>query len=220
MAQDIKIKADVRVEQGSAASRRLRRSGSVPGIVYGGDNEPRMIELNEHDFSLLLAHHASEHLIMDLQVGKDKMVKVLLEEVQHHPVSGRVMHVDFREISMTEKISLAVPVELTGEPVGVATQGGVLEQMLREVEVECLPADVLEQIEVDVSGLHIGETATVAVIELDSAKYTVLTAADVALAGVAAPRVAEDAEEGEEEAESSDQEPEVIGEKKDAEEEG
>jgi large subunit ribosomal protein L25 len=220
MAQDIKIKADVRVEQGSAASRRLRRSGSVPGIVYGGDNEPRMIELNEHDFSLLLAHHASEHLIMDLQVGKDKMVKVLLEEVQHHPVSGRVMHVDFREISMTEKISLAVPVELTGEPEGVSMQGGVLEQMLREVEVECLPADVLEQIEVDVSGLHIGETATVADIELDSAKYTVLTAADVALAGVAAPRVAEDAEEGEEEAESSDQEPEVIGEKKDAEEEG
>lgn len=219
MAQEILVKAETRDESGSGAVKSLRKEGILPGIVYGSGKEAQMVQLNEHDFEQLLRHHAGESLIIDLTIGKDETKKVLLKDVQHHPVSGRILHVDFHEISMTEKLVVEIPVELTGEPEGVTQQGGVLEHLIREIEIECLPADIPELVEVDVSALMIGDSLSVEDINIDRSKITILTAPDVAVAAVAAPRVEEEpAEEGAAEGEAA--EPEVIGEKKEDEEEG
>ena len=137
--------------------------------------------------------------------------------MQEHPLTGRPVHADFHTINLKSKIKVHVPVELVGEPAGVTQQGGTLEQLVREVEVECLPNDLLEVISVDVSELNVGEHIYVADISLDADTYAVLTAGDVALAGVAAPRVEAAAAEGEEGAEGEAEagsEPEVITEKK------
>jgi large subunit ribosomal protein L25 len=96
--------------------------------------------------------------------------KVLLQEVQHHPVTGRILHADFQEISMTEKLRVEIPVRLSGEPAGVTQQGGVLEHILRAIEVECLPGDIVEQFDVDVSALQIGDRLSVSDIKVDAAR--------------------------------------------------
>jgi large subunit ribosomal protein L25 len=217
MAEEIIVKAEPRSEQGSSAARRIRLEGRLPAVVYGEGKEAQSIVLNEHDFTQLLHHHASENLIITLKIGKDADVKVLLKDVQHHPVSGNVMHADFHEISMTNKLQLAIPIELVGDPAGVKQQGGVLEHILRELEVECLPTDIVEQFHVDVSELNIGDSISVEDLDIDTTKFTVLTSSEIAVASVAAPRVEEEEEEEEGELEEG-AEPEVIGEKKEDEE--
>lgn len=196
MAESTKIVAETRETKGTSASRGMRRDGMLPGIVYSSDTKSTCIQLNRHDFEVMLHHHKSEHLIMDLVVDGKEPLKVLLKEVQHHPVSGDVLHADFMEISMTEKMIVPIRVVLTGEPVGVVQQGGILEQMLREIEVECLPSDLVEQVELDVSGLEIGDSLLVKDVSVGS-KIDVLTSGDVAVASVMAPRVEEEPEEGE-----------------------
>lgn len=216
---DVKIAAQPREEQGKGPAGRLRRDGLVPGVVYGEGREARMVQINAHDFEQVLRKHSGEHMLVELSIKGDSPRQVLIQEVQHHPVSGKVLHVDFNEVSMTERLSVEVPIELVGDPVGVTKQGGVLEHILRELEVECLPTDILERVEVDVSAMEIGDSLTVADIQLDSEKYEILSDSEYAIAAVAAPRVEEEEEE-EEEVEAEGAEPEVIGEKKEEGEEG
>ena len=188
MATAIKMTASKRAEKGSGPSRRLRKTGVVPGIIYGGGKEPLMVEINEHDFKQMLRKHASEALLMDLEIdGKD--IKVILKEIQHHPVNGRIQHADFRVVSMTEKLEISVPVVLVGEPVGVSLQGGVLESLMRTLSIRCLPSDIPEKVEVDVSGVELGHHVAVKDIKLDGEKYTIVTPGDYAVAAVSAPRV-------------------------------
>ena len=206
MADDNKVIAEVREETGSAAMRRLRAAGTLPGVLITTEKETQNLQLNMHDFDLMLHHHASEHVVLDLVVGKDKARKVLMKEVQHHPVTGATLHVDFIEISMTEKMTVPISVNLIGEPVGVKQEGGILEYLLRQVEVECLPTDLIEGIDVDVSEMNIGDTLLVSDLVVDS-KLTVVTAGDIAVASISAPRVSEEAEEaaeGEEGAEAAE----------------
>jgi len=200
MAEEIKVAAVSREEAGSGDARRLRRDGWLPGVISGEEGESRSIKLNLHDFDVMLHHHASENLMVDVDVDGKPIGKVLLKEVQHHPVTGDVLHVDFVAVSMTRKMRVEMPVALLGEPVGVTQAGGILEQMLRAVEVECLPGDLIEQFEVDVSHLDIGDALMVGDIKAGD-KFAVLTASDVAVAAVVAPRVEEEPvaeEEGEE----------------------
>lgn len=221
MEKAIKVVAQPRKEQGSSPSRRLRKRGLLPGVVYGSGKKAQLVELNAHDFERILAHHTSESLMMDLQVGDDTPKKVLLKEVQHHPVTGAVIHADFHEIAMDRKLRVMIPVELSGEPIGVSQQGGVLEQLIRAVEVECLPADILERIEMDVTPLEVGHRLAVGDIKLDAQKYTIVTPANEALASVAIPRAVEEEVPAEEAAApeaavaaaEGEAEPEVIGEK-------
>lgn len=213
MEKESKLVAQKRDVSGTRASRRLRREGRLPGIVNNEKGKPQMIQINRHDFELMLQHHRSESLILDLQINGSKPKKVLLKEVQHDPVSDQVLHADFVGISMTRKMRVHVPVILVGEAVGVKDEGGVLDHLLREIEVECLPADLVEIIEVDVSELKIGDTILVNSLKVDP-KLNVLTDGDVAVAGVSMPRieeepVVEEAAEGAEQAE-----PAVIGEEK------
>lgn len=171
--------------------------------------------MNEHDFKMALKGHASEHLIMDLDVEGEQGHKVLLKDVQHHPVSGRVLHADFHEVSMTKKLRVEIPITLVGDPVGVTQMGGILEHILRSVEVECLPADILEHVDIDVGNLSIGDSVTVGDIKLDMAKYTIISDESLAVATVAAPRAEEEVKPAEEAVAGAEAAgPEVITEKK------
>ncbi len=215
----LKVTAEPRQIKGSGPVGRIRRDGLVPGVVYGEGKPAKLVQFKLHDFEQALRGHSGEHMLMDLEVKGDKMLKVLLKEVQHHPVSGKVIHADFHEISLTRKLRIEVPIKLVGEPVGVTQQGGVLEHVLREVEVECLPTDIPEQIEVDVSALSIGQSLTVADIKVDASKFTLLSDKLLAIAAVAAPRVEEEVAPAEAAVEGA-AEPEVIREKKEEGEEG
>jgi large subunit ribosomal protein L25 len=157
-------------------------------------------------------------MLVDLDVAGSPPRKVLLKSLQHHPVMGQVTHIDFYEVSMTRRLSVSVPLRLVGDPVGVTQQGGILDHLLRSIEVECLPADILEEIPVDVTELAVGKHLSVKDIKLDPAKYTILTGADVAIAAVSMPKAEEEVAapaEGEASAE-----PEVLTGKKPEEGEG
>jgi large subunit ribosomal protein L25 len=217
MANESKLVAKDRTVSGSSAARGLRREGWVPGVLKTSTGESRKVQLNHHEFDLLLQHHASDSMILDLAVGQDAPLKVLLKEVQHDPVTGETLHADFQEISLTEKRTFPVPIEIVGEPEGVTQQGGILDQSLREVEVECLPMDLVEQIELDVSTLQIGDSLLVSDLQVSPA-LEIVTSGDIAVASVLAPRLEEEEEEAEETEEGA--EPEVIGEEKGEGEEG
>jgi len=212
MKETLLVKAEEREAAGSNVAGRLRRTGWVPGVVYGEGKPARNIRVNEHDFARLLSKHHGEHMLMDLAVGGAPAIKVLLQDAQRHPVTGRRLHVDFHEISMTRKLRVRIPLALTGDPVGVTQQGGILDQLLREVEVECLPADLMEQITVDVSALELGKHLSVRDIRLDAAKFAVLTPGEIAIAAVSAPKAEEVAATPAEGAAAA--EPEVITAKK------
>jgi large subunit ribosomal protein L25 len=220
MVKELKISAEPRDQRGTSAARRLRKMGLLPAIVYGEGAGVEMIQVKEHELSQMLRYHASTNVLMDLAVGGQPARKVLLQDVHQHPISGRFLHADFRLISMTKRLRIKLPIKLTGEPVGVSQQGGILEHILHEVEVECLPEHIVEHVALDVSGLSIGDHLTVTNLNLDPAKYHALTGADVAVAAVSAPRAEEEVAPAAEAAEgAAAAEPEVIREKKDAEDE-
>lgn len=211
MAVAMKIKAEPREGVGTSAARRSRREGSIPAIIYGVGKPPQNLKVNTRDFTRGLQSHASEHLMVDLEVGEGDVRKVLLQEVQHHPVTGDIIHADFHEISMTEKLRVDVPLRLVGEPVGVTQQGGVLEHLVRQIEIECLPADIPDFFELDVSGLSVGHGLKAGDVKLDAAKFKLVTDADLAVAAVSAQRAEEEAPAA---AAGAAAEPEVLREKK------
>jgi large subunit ribosomal protein L25 len=209
MAKEIKLSASKRGTSGTSAARSLRKTGWMPAVVYG-EKGARSLKINGRDFDLMLKHHASENLIVDLDVEGDGVTKALLREVQHAAVMGEVLHADFVEISMNKKMRVTISLSLQGDPVGVSQGGGILEHLLRQIEVECLPGDLVESIEVDVSGLNLGGTLMVRDLKVDS-KFAVLTSGDVAVATVVAPREEKVEEVAEAAATAA---PEVIGKKK------
>ena len=142
-----------------AAVRKLRAKGRVPAVIYGRQIKPQNLELNRIDLENLLHHAVSENLLLDLTVAEDGRAKrlALVQEIQHHPLSGKPLHVDLHEVSETEKVTIMVPVESVGEAAGVKTSGGVLEHVLFKIKVRALPNDLPEMIQVDVSHLEIGQ---------------------------------------------------------------
>ena len=217
--KETKLTAKTREAKGTASAGRLRRTGWFPAVVYGEGRPGLDIQLNEHDFVVMLRTHRSENMIVDLTVeGRDKPVKVMLKAMQHHPLTGRIIHVDFYEVSMTRKIEIEVPVKLVGVPTGVANEGGILEHVLRTLDVLCLPGDMVEEFELDVADLHIGKTLRVRDVKVDAAKFKVLSDPDQVVAAVAAPRTEEEEKaEAEAEAGVAAAGPEVLTEKKEEE---
>lgn len=140
-------------------SKKLRDAGRIPAVIYGGQNKPQSLEVDRKAIEDLIHHSASENLLVDLTVDKDSKPKrlALVKEVQHYSLTGKLVHIDFHEISETEKVTVLIPVESSGEPVGVKTGGGVLEHVLHKLKVRCLPKDLPEVILVDVSALEIGK---------------------------------------------------------------
>ena len=200
-----------RVTLGSRPVKRLRRQGLVPGIVYGRNMEPVAVTMNRRELAKLLHSKSGEHALITLRLnddGKPWEKPVLVHAIQHDPVDGHVVHVDFHAILLTERLKVKVPVVLKGEPVGVKQDGGLLEHFLREVEVECLPTEIPASVEHDVSAMTIGQT--IHVRDLTPPKNAKLTSdPDGVIASVQVPKV----EKPEEEA-AAVTEPEVIREKK------
>ena len=217
--KETKLNARPREGKGSASAGRLRRTGWFPAVVYGEGRPGVDIQLNEHDFVMMLRTHRSENMIVDLVVeGAAKPYKAMLKAMQHHPLTGRIIHVDFYEVSMTRKIEIQVPVKLTGVPTGVANEGGILEHVLRTLRIQCLPGDLVEEIELDVSALSIGKNLRVRDVKVDAAKHKVLDDPDQVVAAVAAPRSEEEEKaEAEAEAAAAAAGPEVLTEKKEEE---
>lgn len=199
-----------RTVTGKRRIERLRGEGIVPGVVYGRNLEPVEIAINRRELVRLLHSKAGEHALVTLRLDGEKAWEkpALIKAVQHHPVDGHVVHVDFHAILLTEKLRVRVPVVLKGEAVGVKQDGGLMEHFLREVEVECLPTEIPAEIEYDVSALKIGDTVHVRDLAVaGNAKIT--SDAEGVIASVQVPKV----EKVEEEAAAAT-EPEVIREKK------
>src|SRR6478672_10603163 len=143
-----------------AGAKRLRAQGRVPAVIYGRQAKPQNLEVDRKDLENLIHHSITENLLVDLVVDKDPRPKrlALVQEVQHHALSGEVLHVDLHEVHENEKVTVMVPVETVGEAAGVKNSGGVLEHVLFKIKVRALPKDLPEVIEVDVSALQIGES--------------------------------------------------------------
>ncbi|MBK8000345.1 MAG: 50S ribosomal protein L25 [Verrucomicrobia bacterium] len=140
-------------------SKKLRDAGRIPAVIYGGQSTPLSLEVDRKAIEDLIHHSATENLLVDLTVEKDAKPKrlALVKEVQHYSLTGKLLHIDFQEISETEKVTVMVSVETTGEAVGVKSGGGVLEHVLHKIKVRCLPKDLPEVIVVDVSALEVGK---------------------------------------------------------------
>jgi len=205
-----------------AGAKKLRSAGRIPAIIYGRQAQPQNLELNSKEMEDLIHHSVSENLLVDLAVKDDARPKrlALVQEVQHHPLNGKVLHIDFHEIAENEKVTISIPVETTGEAVGVKTDGGVLEHVLFKIKVRGLAKDIPELVTVDVSHLkigeaiHLGEIKTPAGVELVGDKT-------IPVIAVAAPRTEEEeAAEAAEAAAAAPGEVEMIKEKKEEGEEG
>ena len=210
--EQIQLSAKIREELGKSGVQKLRNAGKIPAIVYGQGETPLPLEISSRDF-LRILHVAGGNVIVNLQVEGHKTEgnrdrTVLIKEVQQHPVSGEYLHIDFHEVSLTKQIKVNIPVVAKGESVGVKLDGGVLDHSLWELEVFCLPTQIPEKIEVDVSHLKIGDTIHVKDLSAP-AGIKILTDPQTAVFTVKHPSVEEvkPVQEGV-------QEPEVIREKK------
>jgi large subunit ribosomal protein L25 len=164
----VQVKTELRTAGGKGEARQLRMSGRIPGIVYGAGEESLPISLDSASFELLL-RHISGNAILELEVrGREGTeYKVIIKEVQRNPINSKVLHVDLEHISMTRKVRVMVPVRLHGTPLGVK-EGGILEHLLREIEVECLPAEIPEEVSLDVSELERAHSVHVRDLDLGS----------------------------------------------------
>src|SRR5437588_8795346 len=167
MAKQVKLKAEPRSETGRSAARRLKARGIVPAVVYGGKEKSQPLQVSARDVNAMLSHASGENILVELEIAGSKGTKTaLLQEVQHSPVGGDILHVDFHAISMDEKITADVPLEPVGIATGVKNFGGLLEQNLRSLTIECLPRDLPDKLTADVSALNIGDSIHVREIKL------------------------------------------------------
>jgi large subunit ribosomal protein L25 len=198
--------------------KKLRAAGRIPAVIYGRHNPPQNLEIEVNDLDNLIHHSVSENVLVDLAVSGDAKPKrlVLVQEVQHHALSGEVLHVDLHEVAENEKVTIMVPLETIGEAVGVKTGGGVLEHVLFKIKVRALPKDLPEFITVDVSHLDIGHSIHLGDIQSPSG-VEILGDKKVSVISVAAPITEAEEAAALEAATTPLAEPEVIKEKKDEE---
>lgn len=194
------LKATRREVTGKSDVKRLRESGWVPGVYYYAQNEPVVLQFDEKDIRKLFAGRRG---LINLVWGEkdDEHAEVMVREVQRHPVSKDFLHLDLVGITRGVKMSTTVPLVVTGTPVGVRDQGGILQQIIHEVEIMVLPKDLPEVIEVDVAGLNLGDSIHLGDIEIENVEW--VENVDRTIVTVVAPRVIE--EEVEEEAEEGEE---------------
>ena len=204
--KSVPLKAYPRRQTRRAGVKQLRGSGRVPAVIYGRQAKPQNLELVAREFEDLIHRSASENLLVDLSVENDARAKrlALVQDIQHYPLDGKILHVDFHEVAEDEKVVVNVPLETVGEAAGVKNSGGVLEHVLFKLKVRCLPRDLPEQIVVDVTllelgkAIHIGEIKAPAGVEIIGDK-------NIPVIAVALPRTEE------EEAAATEAEPVAAG---------
>ncbi len=197
-------------------AKQLRAASRIPAVIYGRQTQPTNLELRLKDVEDLLHHSASEAILVDLAIdGQDQTKRLaLVQEIQHHPLSGKVLHVDFHEVAEDEKVIVTLPVESVGEAVGVKTGGGVLEHVLFKIKLRGLTRDLPEVIEVDVSHLEVGQAIHIGELKLPSGVEVIGDKA-IPVIAVAAPLTEAQEAASLEAATAPLSEPEVISEKKD-----
>jgi large subunit ribosomal protein L25 len=191
--KSVALKAYPRSQVQRAEVTKLRRAGRVPATIYGRQAKPQNLEVGFDEITDLLHHSASENLLVDLAVENDARSKrlALVQDVQHHPLSGKVLHVDLHEVAENEKVTVQVPVETTGEAAGVKTGGGTLEHVMHKLKVRCLPKDLPEQILIDVTALEIGKAVHIGEV-VAPAGVEILGEKSRAVVAVSAPRAEEE----------------------------
>jgi large subunit ribosomal protein L25 len=212
MAKQVKLAAERRDAIGRAAVRKLKARGVVPAVVYGGKEKPEPLQVLRRDVSVMLSHASGENILVELEIAGEKGSRTaMVQEVQHSPVGGDVLHIDFHAVSMDEKIEADVPLEPVGTANGVKNFGGLLEQSVRALTVSCLPRDLPDKITVDVSNLNIGDSIHVRDIKLPN-EVVAKVQPELTVFSVLAPTVEEEPVAAEVEAAAAG--PEVIKEKK------
>ena len=193
MKTSFELDAEFREMHGKGASRRLRHEGKVPAILYGGHADARPLTLNHQKLVLMLENERFYSTILSLKVGDQKQTAIL-KDVQRHPYKNAIVHIDFQRVEENEKIRLSVPLHFTGAAAspGVKTQGGIVSHMRNEVEVSCLPKDLPEYIEVDMSGLGLNESIHLSQLKIgEGVQLLELAREDVAVAAIHSPRAEE-----------------------------
>jgi len=219
--KSVPLKAYPRTQVRRGEVKKLRGSGRVPAVIYGRQEKPQNLEVSSKEFSDLIHHSVSENLLVDLSIENDARAKrlALVQEIQHYPLDGKVLHVDFHEVAENEKVTVQVPVETTGEAAGVKNSGGVLEHVLFKLKVRALPKDLPEQIIVDVSHLELGKAIHIGEIKLP-ANVEILGDKNIPVIAVAMPRTEEEEAAATEAVPVAAGDVEMIKEKKEEGEEG
>src|SRR5256885_2745889 len=213
--KSLSLKAFPRSLARRSGVKKLRVTGRVPAVIYGRKIQPQNLEVTLTDIEDLIHHSVSETILVDLTVeGEAKSRRLaLVQEVQHHPLSRKVLHVDFHEVAENEKVTVTVPVETTGEAAGVKTGGGVLEHVLFKIKVRALPGELPEVITVDVTRLEIGQSIHLGEIPLPPG-VEVIGDKKIPVISVAAPITEAQEAAALEAATTPLAEPEVLKEKK------
>jgi len=215
----VQLQGQVRDRRGKGPARESRRQGKVPAVIYGKGEETLPISVDLKELVTVMKGHAGSNVIIDLKVMGQEATerKALIRALQRDPLSGQITHIDLQHISMTQLITVEVPVHVTGIAIGVKDFGGILEFVMRSVSVECLPTNIPDAITVDITRLGIHDSIHVADLELENAK--ILHEPSQVIVTVVPPTV-EKAPVAAEEGAAAVAEPEVIGKKKEEGEEG
>jgi large subunit ribosomal protein L25 len=191
--KSVPLKAYPRTQTRRGGVKKLRGTGRVPAIIYGRQAKPQNLEVSAKEFEDLIHHSVSENLLVDLSVENDARAKrlALVQEIQHHPLDGKVLHVDFHEVAENEKVTIHVPVETVGEAAGVKNGGGVLEHIMFKLKVRCLPKDLPEQIVIDVSHLELGKAVHLGEVKVPEG-VEIIGDKNIPVVSVALPRSEEE----------------------------
>ena len=216
----VSLSANARDGKGKGAARSLRSQGQVPAVIYGHGREPQPLALNARDLDKLLSHIQAESTVIEVTVG-GQTAKTLIREIQRHPIKRQILHVDFQALVAGEKVTVSIPIVLLGVPEGVRLEGGVLDQTLREIEIEVDPSNIPDHVEYDITNMVIGDSVHISDLKVPEG-VEVIDDPETSVAVLAAPRavieeVAAVAEPVEGEA-GAVAEPEVIGRGKEEEE--
>jgi large subunit ribosomal protein L25 len=177
------VTAQLRASRGKNEARRTRRSGLIPAVIYGAFKDPVAVSLIPKDITKIIHSKTGHNSIFDVEIEGVERTPVIVADEQYDPIKGNLLHIDLRRIDLTRKLRVAVPVHVTGEAKGVKQQGGVLDVVTRTIEIECIPDDIPNQFDVDVTELMIGSTIRVSDLALKSG-VRVLTAGDAVIAHV------------------------------------
>ncbi len=188
--EQITVQSNVRELKGKGPNRRLRVAGKIPAVLYGHKSQNMAIEVDPKDIFKILHSDSGENTIFQLEVPGKEKINVLIKEYQLEPVSHRLLHADFYEVAMDKVLEVDVPLEVLGEAYGVKTEGGLLDIVHRELRVECLPADIPENIEIDVTELKIGDHIRVKDLKI-SEKIKILDDPETVVVAVEHPRAEE-----------------------------
>lgn len=211
----VSLKAIERTPDRKGGARRMRRDGRVPAIMYGPDDVPQAISLDAKEVDIMFRRHGGSSIILDLEISgeKESHSRALVKEVQRHTVTGQVLHMDLMHVSATRKITVDVPIVLLGESKGVK-EGGVMEVILREIQVECLPGDIPDKLEYNVSEMDIGDS--VHVRDLSIPGVEILSDPDNVVLSLVPPTVYEEVKEEV----AAEEEPELVSKEKEEAEAG